>query len=189
MLNKCRYGCNKLANHFLILIIIPFTLVVPTNFIKFDLHAATGDTQVIIIERKIIDTSIFGNAPPFDESGNHIRNSTDYYPQQVCIPVNNKVSWINTDKIPHTVTQEKNNLSQTEPFDSGLIKPLSNYTRVFDSLGNYSYVDEKEPNLDGLIIVLPTEQDCDIFLKNQLIEGNRIAAEGSERREQTGVFK
>ncbi|HEY7081305.1 MAG TPA: hypothetical protein VH500_16530 [Nitrososphaeraceae archaeon] len=141
---------------------------------------ALAYTIYIKIVRTLLDTSLFGNAGPFDDRNEKI-TTYSYEPDDICIPTNTKVVWINTDRISHTVTQE-NNVSLSETFNSGLIRPHSNHTHIFTSIGNYSYYDKKE-DFYGIVRVLPTKEACDTLFKNlKIAEHKELASKYPKNR-------
>ena len=79
-------------------------------------------------------------------------SSPGYFPQQivVVIGVNNTVTWINNDNMPHTVT------STNGIFDSGNLEAGQSFTYTFTKPGTYSYVCSYHSWMKGTVIVLST---------------------------------
>jgi plastocyanin len=79
------------------------------------------------------------------------KSSKGFYPSSITIVlgVNNTVTWINEDTVPHTVSS----LSSTEPFNSGNLAPGQTYSFTFTIAGTYSYTDIDHPWETGTVTV------------------------------------
>jgi plastocyanin len=76
----------------------------------------------------------------------HIDNFA-YSPAVLTIPAGTKVTWINRDDVPHTVT------AADRQFNSGALDTDGQYSRVFSQAGTYSYFCALHPHMKGKIIV------------------------------------
>jgi plastocyanin len=82
--------------------------------------------------------------------GSGTNTTTTYFSPKVItviIGVNNTVTWINNDVVPHTVT------SDTLLFDSGPISQGATYSYTFTTPGNYSYHCSYHMWMRGMVIV------------------------------------
>lgn len=70
-----------------------------------------------------------------------------YTPKEVTISVGDKVTWINDDVEPHTVT--------TADWDSGAIDVGQSYSRVFDTQGTFEILCQFHPDMIGKVTVNP----------------------------------
>lgn len=67
----------------------------------------------------------------------------------VVLGVNNSVTWVNEDSVPHTVTSR----SSIQPFDSGQIQPGGSFTFVFLYPGTYTYTCDNFAWMSGVVTV------------------------------------
>ena len=67
----------------------------------------------------------------------------------VVLGINNTVTWVNEDSVPHTVTSR----SSIQPFNSGQIQPGGTFTFTFTSLGSYTYTCDNFPWMSGIVTV------------------------------------
>ena len=77
--------------------------------------------------------------------------TTKYYSPStitVVIGVNNTVTWMNNDAVPHTVT------SDTGVFDSGAISQGGTFSYTFTTPGTYNYHCSYHPWMHGTVIVV-----------------------------------
>jgi plastocyanin len=72
-----------------------------------------------------------------------------YEPREITVAPGARVSWVNHDDVPHTVT------STTKPraFDSGALDTDQTFDRVFDRPGTYEYFCAVHPHMTGKVIV------------------------------------
>lgn len=78
-----------------------------------------------------------------------------FVPATVTIPKGTKVIWTNNDDKPHLVA------SDPHPVHDGLeglntktdIAPNASYSFTFDQVGEYTYHDHLNPNMNGVVIV------------------------------------
>lgn len=76
---------------------------------------------------------------------------TDYKfaPAATSVPVGTKVTWINEDSVPHTVSVSKGPVK----FDSGLLSKGQSFSYTFTSAGTYSYYCAVHPDMTATITV------------------------------------
>ncbi|MBI4283238.1 MAG: cupredoxin domain-containing protein [Chloroflexi bacterium] len=70
-----------------------------------------------------------------------------YIPKEVTINVGEKVTWINDDVEPHTVT--------TKDWDSGAINTGQSYSHVFSTAGTFEVLCLFHPGMIGKVTVNP----------------------------------
>jgi plastocyanin len=70
-----------------------------------------------------------------------------YSPAELTIARGDSVEWINQDLVPHTVTDEQ--------VDSGLLSAGADWTRTFETQGDYNYRCLVHPEMRGSIHVKP----------------------------------
>ena len=70
-----------------------------------------------------------------------------FSPQEIRIPQGSRVTWTNKDSTSHTVTSD-NNL-----FSSSLLGNESQFSRIFNEKGSFSYHCSPHPSMTGKIIV------------------------------------
>jgi plastocyanin len=85
------------------------------------------------------------NMPPSANSVSIINMS--FSPATITVAPGTTVTWTNNDGMTHTVTAD--DIS----FDSGNITTGSKFSRVFSTVGSYSYHCTIHPNMKGTIIV------------------------------------
>ena len=89
-----------------------------------------------IMEEGII-VSIAGNS-----------GSNSYNPNRIEINIGDKVTWINDDSSPHTVTS-----SNDSAFDSDVLMRGETFSFTFDKEGEYPYFCTLHPSMVGTVIV------------------------------------
>ncbi len=67
----------------------------------------------------------------------------------VVLGINNTVTWVNEDSVPHTVTSR----SSTQPFSSGQIQPGGTFTFTFTTLGTFAYTCDNYAWMSGTVVV------------------------------------
>ena len=72
-----------------------------------------------------------------------------FAPQAATVPTGVKVTWVNEDSVPHTVTSKSGPAS----FDSGQIAPGASYSAIFETPGTYSYYCIDHPQMIATITV------------------------------------
>jgi plastocyanin len=72
-----------------------------------------------------------------------------FAPATATVAVGTKVTWINEDTVPHTVTTTAGPAS----FDSGQVAPGASYSAIFETAGTYSYYCADHPNMKATITV------------------------------------
>src|SRR5438552_3072784 len=79
-----------------------------------------------------------------------VRVSIDNFsfaPVVVTVPVGAKVTWVNHDDVPHTVT------ATNKSFTSGALDTDEQFSRVFSKAGEYQYYCAVHPHMTGRVIV------------------------------------
>jgi plastocyanin len=72
-----------------------------------------------------------------------------FVPASASVPVGTKVTWVNEDTVPHTVTTKSGPAS----FDSGQVAPGASYSVIFESPGTYGYYCIDHPQMTASITV------------------------------------
>jgi plastocyanin len=72
-----------------------------------------------------------------------------FAPASATVAVGTKVTWVNEDSVPHTVTSKSGPAS----FDSGQIAPGASYSAIFETPGTYSYYCIDHPQMTATITV------------------------------------
>jgi plastocyanin len=72
-----------------------------------------------------------------------------FAPASATVPTGVKVTWVNEDSVPHTVTSKSGPAS----FDSGQIAPGASYSAIFETPGTYSYYCIDHPQMTATITV------------------------------------
>jgi plastocyanin len=72
-----------------------------------------------------------------------------YSPRELTVAAGTRVTWVNQDDVPHTVT------STTRPraLDSGALDTDDRFTFVFTTPGTYEYFCAVHPHMTGKVIV------------------------------------
>jgi len=79
-------------------------------------------------------------------------------PERLTVKVGTKITWINRDGTPHTVTEVNNDTYKTPKeggFDSPALQNNQKFEYTFDKPGTYYFKDRNYPKLFGEIIVEP----------------------------------
>ena len=72
-----------------------------------------------------------------------------YSPSSLTITGGTKVSWINNDSVPHTVTEEVPGGSSASKFDSGIFGPGQIFEHTFSQAGTVKYFCTIHPFMSG----------------------------------------
>ena len=72
-----------------------------------------------------------------------------FAPASTTVATGIKVTWVNEDSVPHTVTTKSGPAS----FDSGQIAPGASYSVIFETAGTYSYYCIDHPQMTATITV------------------------------------
>ena len=72
-----------------------------------------------------------------------------FAPATATVAVGTKVTWINEDTVPHTVTTTSGPAS----FDSGEFAPGASFSAIFETAGTYGYYCADHPNMKATITV------------------------------------
>ena len=70
-----------------------------------------------------------------------------YAPTELTVAAGTKVTWVNHDDVPHTVTADD------KSFNSGALDTDDVFARVFDKPGAYPYFCGLHPHMTGRVIV------------------------------------
>jgi plastocyanin len=70
-----------------------------------------------------------------------------YIPVNLTVPVGTKVTWINRDEVPHTVTEVN------KTFGSAALDTDDSFSTTFSGPGIYKYYCRLHPNMTGTITV------------------------------------
>lgn len=68
-----------------------------------------------------------------------------FQPDALVVQQGDRVTWVNKDLVPHTVTERR--------FDSAAIKPAGSWTFVPRKPGTYNYVCTFHPTMKGMLVV------------------------------------
>jgi plastocyanin len=91
---------------------------------------------------------VFGHAATAAESKVAIDNFT-FSPAKLDVAAGDRVTWVNNDDIPHTVTDAADpRTTRSPPLDTG-----ETYARVFDKPGTYHYFCSLHPHMQGTVVV------------------------------------
>ncbi|MDQ5842081.1 MAG: plastocyanin/azurin family copper-binding protein [Thermoproteota archaeon] len=77
---------------------------------------------------------------------------TAYSPNPIQVGVDGRVTWINGDTQPHTVTSGEN-AAPDGRFDSGILAPRGDFEHTFTEAGEYPYFCLLHPNMVGTVSV------------------------------------
>jgi plastocyanin len=72
-----------------------------------------------------------------------------FEPPILTVPAGTKVTWVNHDDVPHTVTSTE----KPKQFGSGTLDTDGQFSHVFTNAGNYEYFCAIHPKMTGRIIV------------------------------------
>lgn len=72
-----------------------------------------------------------------------------YDPPTLTVPPGTRVTWVNRDDVPHTVTSSE----KPRAFDSGALDTDMNFSHTFTKPGMYEYFCAVHPKMTGRIIV------------------------------------
>jgi plastocyanin len=72
-----------------------------------------------------------------------------YNPAKLTVPVGTKVTWINQDDVPHTVTSS----AKPRRFNSGTLDTEDRFSYVFTTPGTYKYFCAVHPHMTAQVIV------------------------------------
>jgi plastocyanin len=72
-----------------------------------------------------------------------------FAPATATVAVGTKVTWVNEDTVPHTVTTTSGPAS----FDNGQVAPGASFSAIFETAGTYSYYCADHPNMKATITV------------------------------------
>ena len=76
-----------------------------------------------------------------------------FVPHAVTIDAGGQVTWVNADTVVHTITSGTALDGADGVFDSGLVGPGLEFTRVFTEAGDYPYFCIVHPWMSGLVVV------------------------------------
>src|SRR3989441_6162721 len=102
----------------------------------------------------------YGEETPKTNSSMHVIISiqppnvgTPFDPSEIHIIPNSTVTWINNDNVTHTVTSGDPQQGADGKFDSGLLKPVKEFSYTFTEIGTFNYYCQVHPAMIGTIIV------------------------------------
>jgi plastocyanin len=72
-----------------------------------------------------------------------------FAPASATVAVGTKITWINEDTVPHTVTSTAGPAS----FDSGQVAPGASFSAIFETAGTYSYYCADHPNMKATLTI------------------------------------
>jgi plastocyanin len=72
-----------------------------------------------------------------------------YQPRSITVPAGTKITWVNRDDVPHTVTST----ARPKLFDSGTLDTDQSWSHDFDTPGTYEYFCAVHPKMTGQVIV------------------------------------
>src|SRR2546426_11708396 len=78
---------------------------------------------------------------------------TPFDPSEIHIIPNSTVTWINNDNVTHTVTSGDPQQGADGKFDSGLLKPVKEFSYTFTEIGTFNYYCQVHPAMKGVVIV------------------------------------
>jgi plastocyanin len=70
-----------------------------------------------------------------------------FSPAKIAVKKGTKVTWVNKDRAPHTVT------ANNGAFDSGVLEQGDKFTRTFKKAGKFAYHCEIHPEMKGKVSV------------------------------------
>jgi len=76
--------------------------------------------------------------------------AAEFYPPSLTIEQGEKITWVNVDTSPHTVSSVNNS-----ELSSIIIPPNQTYSHIFENEGTFDYHCSFRPVLTGKIIVIP----------------------------------
>ena len=167
-INSKNKKTKSLISHFKSKIIICFLILfvaVQINYIAFPSFAENKTILILGESSKIADNA----APPPEECEEldyeefydcyhreeGITFPASFSPGYVCSKVNTPIIWTNNDDSKHSII-----FTNLEQYNSGIINPSENFTRIFNILGNFSYFDATNPNMKGDVRIVSNEKDC-----------------------------
>jgi plastocyanin len=100
--------------------------------------------------KKVGTTSTAPTAAAAPASANVSMKGSKFGPVTVTIRPGGKVTWVNDDTAPHTVT------ASDASFDSDMLATGARYERTFTAPGTYSYKCTYHPGMEGKVIVAAT---------------------------------
>ncbi len=90
-----------------------------------------------------------GNMSAHSETTRVVIDNFAYAPREITVAPGTRVSWVNRDDVPHTVTST----AKPKVFDSGALDDESPFTFVFQTPGTYEYFCAVHPHMSGKVIV------------------------------------
>jgi plastocyanin len=98
-----------------------------------------GDKPLAVIDSTLADASATSDTVKID--------NFSFTPQTLTVHAGTKVTWINKDDVPHTVT------STDKQFKSRALDTDERFSYTFSAPGTYSYFCSVHPHMAGKIIV------------------------------------
>jgi plastocyanin len=88
-------------------------------------------------------------ASPAGEAARVTIDQFAYGPRELTVPAGSRVTWVNRDDVPHTVTSA----DQPRRFNSGTLDTDGQFTHLFTTPGTYEYFCAVHPKMTGKVIV------------------------------------
>ncbi len=85
-------------------------------------------------------------------AGAAVRVTIDQFafgPRELTVPAGTRVTWVNRDDVPHTVTSAE----KPRRFHSGTLDTDGEFTHLFTTPGTYEYFCAVHPKMTGKVIV------------------------------------
>lgn len=92
---------------------------------------------------------LLSSTSAFAEDAKVTIDNFTFTPAEIHVTAGAKVTWTNSDDIPHTVVDADNPKANKSPaLDTG-----DSYSRVFDKAGTYHYFCSLHPHMQGTVVV------------------------------------
>lgn len=95
----------------------------------------------------IVPVSNNSTAPATENTTVSIKNFS-FNPPTLTVKTGTKITWVNNDSVPHTVTSDASNF-----FDSKTLSPGESFSFVFTDIGSTNYHCAFHPTMKGDVIV------------------------------------
>jgi plastocyanin len=88
-------------------------------------------------------------AAPAAEAARVVIDNFAYAPRELTVAPGTRVTWVNRDDVPHTVTSSE----RPRALDSGALDTDDTFAFVFSAPGTYEYFCAVHPHMTGKVIV------------------------------------
>jgi plastocyanin len=88
-------------------------------------------------------------ASPAREAARVTLDQFAFGPRELAVPAGTRVTWVNRDDVPHTVTS----IEKPRRFNSGTLDTDQEFTHLFTTPGTYEYFCAVHPKMTGKVIV------------------------------------